>query len=54
MTSGTMTVHRNSDVIERFCSRIYSQKEDEEKRGAVVQAQHRDKSGRRLGWICKK
>ena len=40
--------------LRAFVQEFYSQKEDEEKSGAVVQAQHRDKSGRRLGWICKK
>ena len=51
-----MTVHRNSDVIECFCSRIlFTERPDEEKSGAVTLGSiTEDKSGRRLGQIRKK
>ena len=46
MLSGTMTVYRNSDLIQRFCSRTFkfTKKKDEEESGAVSSSNH----GRKL------
>ena len=53
MISGTMTVYRNSDLIQRFCSRTFKftkTKKDEEESGAVSSSNHWKKT-QGVGWV---